>query len=165
MDPMIPDLNRVLKYGVDERAAFERAIDENPLESTNHTVYADWLDENGEPDEAAFRRSMGKWMTEHGARRELAATRKEVWDRWLLNNKWAIEPLDTPKGVYEHQLPRSSTELSPSDPSVATRSSPIQTDRRKRPYNWGHTWRTYRGMESAFRKSFMANRKSPPSSS
>lgn len=42
--------------------AFEQAIDENPLEATNHVVYADWLDEQGEHDEAAFRRSMGEWV-------------------------------------------------------------------------------------------------------
>jgi hypothetical protein len=35
------------------------------MESTNLLVYADWLDENGEPEEAEFRRSMGKWVGKH----------------------------------------------------------------------------------------------------
>ena len=51
---------------MDERAAFERAIDTNPLEASNHLVYADWLDENARTDEdrleAQFRRRLGNWI-------------------------------------------------------------------------------------------------------
>lgn len=59
MDPLIDGLNRLYRYNADERAAFERSIDENPLESTGHLAYADWLDEHNEPEEAAFRRELG----------------------------------------------------------------------------------------------------------
>jgi len=38
---------------------FQRSIDENPHDSTRHWVYADWLDENGRSDEAAWKRIDG----------------------------------------------------------------------------------------------------------
>ncbi len=40
------------------REAFEKAIDENPLDGTAHGVYADFLDEQGHHDEADFHRQM-----------------------------------------------------------------------------------------------------------
>ncbi len=45
-----------------EQEAFEKGIDANPLESSNHLVYADWLDENGQPKEAALRRRIGRFI-------------------------------------------------------------------------------------------------------
>ncbi len=45
-----------------ERQSFEDAIDQNPLNATTHGVYADWLDDHGEHDEAGFRRAMGEWI-------------------------------------------------------------------------------------------------------
>lgn len=61
---------------MDERAAFEHNIDQNPLDATNHLVYADKLQEladeyrsGGNEEqaraterEAAFRRAMGEWV-------------------------------------------------------------------------------------------------------
>lgn len=49
-----------------ERQGFLNAIHADPLESTNHLVMADWHDERGEHDEAAFRRAMGEWMGKLG---------------------------------------------------------------------------------------------------
>lgn len=48
---------------MDERAAFEANIDADPLDATNHLVYADWLQDHGHDDEAAFRRAMGEWVS------------------------------------------------------------------------------------------------------
>jgi uncharacterized protein (TIGR02996 family) len=39
---------------VNERAAFTRAICENPADDTVRLVYADWLEEHGEPERAEF---------------------------------------------------------------------------------------------------------------
>lgn len=48
-----------------ERSAFNAAIDANPFDATNHLVYADWLQEHGQEDEADFRRLWGQWIGEH----------------------------------------------------------------------------------------------------
>lgn len=39
-----------------DREKFEAAIDEDPLDDVTRKVYADWLDENGFPDEAIRQR-------------------------------------------------------------------------------------------------------------
>lgn len=71
-----------------ERQAFENAIDENPLDATNHLVYADWLDEHGEPDEAAFRRAMGDWIYAGGRHSYHGPDPDPYHDRnrWYANN-------------------------------------------------------------------------------
>lgn len=54
----------------EDLAAFEAAIDANPLEATNHLVLADYLQENAQTPEdahqAEFRRSMGRWIGNGG---------------------------------------------------------------------------------------------------
>lgn len=52
-----------VRYG--DQESLRRTVHENPFESTNHLVYADWLDENGDPDRAAFHRVLGKWVGGH----------------------------------------------------------------------------------------------------
>lgn len=48
-----------------DQASFEAAIDANPFDRLNHHVYADWLQDRGHDDEAAFRRSLGDWYGSH----------------------------------------------------------------------------------------------------
>ena len=131
MNDFNADLNDALKYAVDERAAFEKAIDDNPLDATTHLVYADWLQENGEEDEAAFRRAMGEWVGSGPQLKNKSAADYgiDVWSprRYPL---WA-EGIKVPYHYPPHL------------PHLALLG-----------------WSTYRGMESAFRKVFLAGRKS-----
>lgn len=55
-------------YGPDEdRLGFEQSLLDNPWDGYGHQVYADWLDENGHPAEAALRRRFGTFLAgEHG---------------------------------------------------------------------------------------------------
>lgn len=75
---------------MDERTAFEANIDRDPTDATNHLVYADWLDDNNEPKEAAFRRSIGEWV--HG-----------IWDgptpEGTTTHRWLVHRDKLPKGV------------------------------------------------------------------
>jgi uncharacterized protein (TIGR02996 family) len=136
MSKFVTDLNSVLKYQQEqERQAFEKAIDANPLESTNHLVYADWLDEQGEPEEAAFRRSMGEWVggeNLHDRERGLHSTPNNI------GNFWSIDPTDLPKGIHPVHAAQHSDYTSESTGRLL--------------------WNNYRGMESAFRKAFQAGR-------
>jgi uncharacterized protein (TIGR02996 family) len=89
-------LNDAIRYTLEqERQAFEKAIDSDPLETTNHLVYADWLQENGEEEEAAFRRAMGNWIGE-GHHEHKPGT------GWFLHNS---KPLPSGKkaGTYHRQ--------------------------------------------------------------
>jgi uncharacterized protein (TIGR02996 family) len=43
-----------------DEAAFLRAIQANPTDGVAYLVYADWLDEHGEPERAAFLRSFAR---------------------------------------------------------------------------------------------------------
>ena len=54
-----------------ERDAFVQALTENPYDETTHRVFADFLDENDEPELADFHRTWTKewqeardWMTD-----------------------------------------------------------------------------------------------------
>lgn len=89
------DLNRVLRYSSVGREEFEKAIDENPLESTNHLVYADWLQENGEGEEAEFRRALGEWVKGHSPHQPHGNSERP----WKVSKS---DPL--PKGTYHRDL-------------------------------------------------------------
>ncbi len=116
---------------MDERAAFERNIDDNPLDATNHLVYADWLDENGHPDEAAFRRSMGEWTrTPHGQHAQGTDEYGEP--------VWSAIHHRLPVGVSAHDLQEHAAGITVTD---------NQTD-----------FPSYRAMEAGMRHGFMANR-------
>jgi uncharacterized protein (TIGR02996 family) len=57
---------------------FVRAICANPDEDTLRLVYADWLDENGDPDRAAFIRLQIEWARTDHKRLEHAELRDRV---------------------------------------------------------------------------------------
>lgn len=124
---------------MDERAAFEKAIDENPTESTHHAVYADWLEEHGEHEEAAFRRSMADFMSET-PKYGLSPAPVTPTDTWAAHRGLL------PKGVKEVTL-TAGYQRQPADPTVAFKEWPF------------YHWTTYRGMEEAFRRSFKAHHK------
>lgn len=157
----------------EERAAFERNIDQNPLDATNHLVYADWLDEHGEGDEAVFRRSMGEWMADHHKNGTSPYVR-EYWSRGSIRPRgsrryvmpWRVSSENVPKGISIddvenwNTMPRSAwqfrtngTGYFPKDPA---HSSFDWEDARN-----NHSirlWENYRGMEEGLRRAFMKGR-------
>lgn len=140
-----------------QHPGFEKAIDENPLEATTHLAYADWHDENGNPDEAAFRRTMGEWVGRlHNAKVSIHDPRPVAEDSRLNlpNFPWRVTPTLLPETVPATHIEHSRTVEDTSKAPYHARS-----------YGWDgvfplvYRWATYRGMEDAFRRSFMANRK------
>ncbi len=139
----------------DEREAFERAVDDNPLESTTHAVYADWLDENGDPDEAAFRRAMADW-TKRGE--NVVDFFKPPGDEPRSFQVFPDHSDGFSHSVYRPHLPDWAEQLSHvgearhavtlEDPAVAYRPN----------LYWYH-WRGYRPMEEGLRRAFMKGRK------
>lgn len=148
-------------YGPDqERAGFDQAIDANPLDSTNHLVMADWHDERGEHDEAAFRRGIGEWMAsfpdkdwgtllspyqpEHAAR--LAPTGGPVHP-WTVS---IIADHHLPLGLNAHDIPSDLTFR------AGQSNWPPEIHGRRLWPNGSLYWQTYRGMEGALRHAYMA---------
>lgn len=138
-----------------QHPAFEKAIDENPLESSNHLVYADWLDENNEPDEAAFRRAMGEWVQ--------VTQRRMLYDPGKYQNYIAGGKVGYPKGVQtndptaplgEFNRPENAGAWNHTIPHHPTSYFGRLSDKS----NYHYRWVTYRGMEEALRRSFMSNR-------
>ncbi len=159
MDDFVANLSDVLRYSVEqERAAFESNIDKEPLEASNHLVYSDWLTEHGEHEEAAFQKSLGEWK----------GTKPKTLHEWhpYFSGDGHPRPyhaahwMPFPDGVSYDKLehvtgqprnPDSGNGLN-SDDGVRPQQVPGQGDY--------ISWRTYRGMESAFRRAFAAGRKS-----
>ena len=149
---------------MDERAAFERNIDENPLDATNHLVYADWLDEHGEPDEAAFRRAMGQWVGNTPG----VGVRPNTFNQ---HDWWAGGKLGYPEGVALERMPFPRQPGYPQSPHISAYPEPrpahypaahANRDLGDDPSHYGHIgFRNYRGMEEAFRRAFMAGRRRP----
>lgn len=130
------NLEAAVKFGREqERAAFESAIDANPLDSTNHLVYADWLHENGEHDEADFRRSMGEWHA-----KQSSGFNHPGSSYWVHRN-------DLPEGVNPLYFTVREFGYDPADPSVSFR------------FGGGYQWPHYWGFEEAARRSFKAGLK------
>jgi uncharacterized protein (TIGR02996 family) len=154
-----------------EQAAFEAAIDQNPLEATHHLAYADWLDENGHEDEAAFRRAMGKLVDKVNINPQL--------DPKPRRNETSTLRVKLPWVAHHEAIP---DEMRPGDESrwkVRTggedRDSFFNTSGKGYlpldPTSWAFDylhgkpamrWGTYRNMESAFRTAFLARRKQNP---
>jgi uncharacterized protein (TIGR02996 family) len=157
MSKFVTDLNSVLKYQQEqERQAFEKAIDANPLESTNHLVYADWLDEQGEPEEAAFRRAMGDWYHKNSdiPRKMFPKGYQYVGPEEF---KWSSPLVTHPHTVAGRDLPTFVSHI----PSYDMHVDPEPSDNSIPHYTYGgdrYYWKTYRGMESALRKAFQAGR-------
>jgi uncharacterized protein (TIGR02996 family) len=100
----------------DEKAAFEKAIEEDPYDGTTHKVFADWLEEHGFDDEALLQRewtpekmrAAEKWMKEYAA----ACSEPDYYEltveklidgahRYLDTGAGLCIGIDTPDVVYD----------------------------------------------------------------
>lgn len=150
---------------MDERAAFEANIDANPLDATNRLVYADWLREHDEHDEGDFQQAMAEWVTRHSKKvGESGIHFPRIQGQFPNRFPWGTPSgNELPSGVNEENLTAwipyntaetirrgqgrfSSGYMAPQDPT------------RYRDRNGRKEWQTYRNMEEAFRRAFMANR-------
>ena len=142
---------------MDERAAFERNIDENPLDWQNHLVYADWLDEHGEPDEAAFRRAMGEWQ--RTGKRTISPHKPESAREWQFQvaKRDLPDPLSKAAFFVENNGDegQSTTAISHPDWRMSVGSVYVP----KLGFVSAAGWRNYREFEDDFRRAFMAGRK------
>ena len=71
-------------------AAFLRAILEDPDDDTSRLVYADWLDEHGDPDRAEFIRvqcALARMAEDEDGRWELQARERQLL--WRHGKGWA----------------------------------------------------------------------------
>lgn len=141
---------------MDERAAFERAIDERPEDASNHLVYADWLDEHGEPDEAAFRRDLGGFFQ--------SAPRHEPI-KWSDDYEypWTINVGRLPRSMNVLDVPRwdrNNEDETETDPETGI-DGPIDPIQGRAINRWSDylQWKNYRHMEEALRRAFHAGRK------
>jgi uncharacterized protein (TIGR02996 family) len=171
------NLSTVLRYSQSDKVGFEKAIDENPMDSVNHLVYADWLDENGEHDEADFRRSMGEWLAD--GRFIIPEHQREAGDSvthpFAVSEEWGDPDtqgiVSYPRGVGALHIPsvtHTAEEDHPANGEVHPGLETVPTDGSV-PDHFAHwhpstyppylAWRSYRDMEGAFKKSFMHNRK------
>ncbi len=124
-----------------EHGAFQQKIDENPFDAHTHRVFADWLQDRGHDDEAAFRRSVGDWMHKRGAMSPpYLPHRGSAWAYpWQIQYPHPSQEEILPEGV-------TSNGTGPwNDEHLPTRAS------------GGQAWGDYRGMENALRRSFMEN--------
>lgn len=165
-----------IKYG--DKESFEKVIDKNPLDATNHLVFADWLDENGQPEEAAFRRELGQWFQDMHTYPALDDNARPIPESIIGTHKTGDGPFafsydptkQTPWGVYTH-LPGGMTwrdvrvgGFVRPDGSLHVNHGPLEWKHSSDAYSlggWPH-WKTYKDMEEGLRRAFMkryANRK------
>jgi len=168
----LKDMPKMFRYKTD-REDFEKAIDQAPHDALNHLVYADWLDENGEPDEAAFRRSMGKWIEKNKGMPAYhpITTDTEAGEPALshpyrmredLPNSIDKVPTVFPEGINTDDL---SYYFGNSQVAYEADGQGIKLKKREphdahwHPYRHEYSWPTYRAMEEAMRRAFMKGRK------
>lgn len=157
---------RPLAYGpAEEEQGFLQAIHAAPHESTNHLVYADWLQEQGEHDEAAFRRSMGNWVAETLPKRRTKTLNSDFPDKPSVHRyPFLVDPTHLPEGVHLDNVALSqwpNVVMNPAtgiyDPVDPAEAVPVATLK----YRLLH-WQTYRHMEEGLRRAFMAHRAANP---
>ena len=119
---------------MDERAAFEKNSDANPKDATNQLVFADWLDEHGEPAEADFRRKMGEWLRD-------APNDYELFDYGDFRHRVVIGKTPFPR---EYLPPHKQWHRDDDFHTAPAHVPRIIAGR--------YTWPSYRGMELAFRQ-------------
>jgi uncharacterized protein (TIGR02996 family) len=66
-----------------DEAAFLRAIQANPTDTTAKLVYADWLDEHGEPERAEYLRLLASEVPDEVRKHELESRVGGSWRSWL----------------------------------------------------------------------------------
>ncbi len=154
-------LNYAEPHEYPEHQQFLAAIHQNPLESTAHHAHADWLEENGFPDEAAFRRSMANWM--------------QTTPPDYVENPPGYEPNSRPwyvhgvsQGRDAAKLPEGVKSFGFHQPDFPGSVWDLQGNRigsTPKPHHalwtepdFGFTWAEYPHMEQAFRENFAKNR-------
>ena len=157
--------------------AFEKSIDNNPLEATNHLVYADWLDEQGQHDEAAFRRSMGEWISrqpqegKYPFSREYPRSRTDQPAAPKFKMNWKASSHNLPDGINSediatyNNLPSRTHWVFRSDGTGYWPRDPAHAAFDWEDYTGGVNnfhWEKYRHMEEGLRRAFMANRAANP---
>jgi len=80
-----------------DREAFVQAIAANPADDLPRLVFADWLDEHGEPERAEFIRTQIRWHHADADERKSLDARaeelfKEHWQRWFAPLLLALDP-------------------------------------------------------------------------
>lgn len=162
---------RMARPGDTTGAAFERAIVENPLESAHHLAYADYLGETGDPDEAAFRQSVGEWLQKgpnvHQPITPIPHSGHRNPSMLKIKLPWVVPEGALPAGVKAEDVERwnpngatthteflrrsrfrtNGTGYFPADPTHAAGDYPNLL-----------RWETYPHMEAALRKAFVKGR-------
>jgi uncharacterized protein (TIGR02996 family) len=117
-----------------EREALMRAICDNPDDDTPRLVFADWLDENGEPERAEFIRvQVNRSRSKSGAARdsldtrlaELLTTNRTAWIAQLPHNPGWVWG-DFVRGFVAELSVNFRADLE-SDPSLAFVATPLVT--------------------------------------
>lgn len=160
MDPGAVKLAR----GDETERGFQAAIAENPQESHNHLVYADWLDEHGAREDAAFRRSIGEW---HQKPRDLTPPpptyAADLGPSGFANKmRFWVHRDDLPQGITNADIPLwgPDTRTDDFDPG-GTGYWPRDRVHAAFDYSRGHQgfrWGTYQHLEQAFRRAWDAGR-------
>jgi uncharacterized protein (TIGR02996 family) len=160
--------NRALKFAKSQphndtevaRQGFEQKIDENPLDPLNHHVYSDWLRDQGQENEADFRKSMGDWLSNRPPHLPIKWSDK-------YHSPWRALENDLPEGVNDADITKwNNYQIEQNPDPKRFRYYPEEDDNfpvdRTEAFAQNHDttrgWRTYRDMEQAFRRAFMANR-------
>ncbi len=143
---------------MDERAAFEKAIDENPLDSNTHLAYSDWLQENGEHRESALHKEIATWAQ---ADKYLEPNRPDASRRW----KFVSSLHDLPghmRRVARDVMENGDEHDDGSDTHVPGWHMSAGSVYRK-PHGFVHAvgWPSYRHFEEDFRQSHAAARQDP----
>ncbi len=160
-------------YGVGDQPTnargFWEAINADPLDSVNHHAFADWLEEQGHPDEAAFRRSIANWMQTNppllksGHLHTNLQTGNPESRPWIIPGNFSsgyypegVRGVDS--NLYGTLLSRHGKIMRGQEP---TRGHAVWgTHSGYSPANaadtdWGMSWPTYHDMENALRDSFL----------
>lgn len=136
----------MVEYGPDEEyQSFQQAIDADPLDSANHLVFADWLQEQGHHDESDFRRALGEWIADPGTPDPVGHTKFYPWV--MPHPSTGGSPM---RGVNPEFV--RTTAVHNNDAPARDPAMPIIA-----PYTKDLRWKTYRGMEQALRRAFMSS--------
>ncbi len=135
----------------DPHAPFHQAIypelGGNPLDPMGHYAYSDFLREQGNEDEADFRKAMGDWV---GGGNSLVEPSHELFPyRISLHNGHERYP----NGVHQEYM-------SPATSDVTGQEVDFDSER-PRLFAGSLNWRNYPLMETAFRRAFHQNRRDP----
>ena len=90
-----------------DRESFVQAIAANPADDLPRLVFADWLDENGDPERAEFVRTQIRWHHATDAERKQLDSLahdllREHWNRWFGPFLHALDPADDSGRRYRY---------------------------------------------------------------